>query len=873
MLPGYKCLGLHHGPQPRIIGGQNAPKGRFPWFVRTYGGVQDSTGAVTGCGGSLIAPDIVLTAAHCETPAFVEVSAYNLEQRDKSLQRKVVANTRHPEYPQKLQIDYDVMILKLETPFTEVEPIQLNVDDSTPSRSGEELKMLGFGSTVSGSNAPVVTSNILQIASTNYVPFEECAVASDPESGFRNGVSTTDTVVKPWWLCTLKTQPDVTATCYGDSGGPVIREGQNAVSDLLVGVISGGSTYCGNPYLPLWNNRVSYHHDWITSVGCGMSVDAPASWNCKGRGGGGGGGGNDGGGNLGIAIGVILILLLVVGGVGIFIWRRRSKNSKPNKKPTFDEENPTPFLRYDRDGSSKKNSASAPFTTLPPSPGSSEASRKQEPPPHRRFSDSEAKSPLARRPSGLFNRRPSMDPAGNDKSPGSFGRKLSMDANKEKNVSEQLGKDDKFSLFGRKPSMEPSDTEKAPGWLGRLPSLTPGNDSKVTDESFVPKDIADMVDQLDKELDGVFEGDLNAPSSKHTRERSKSSDRSRPASIRDCSKSRSHSVDRQGSNDFAARRGRGSSRDGSAPSRGRSMDRARQSSHDRQNGPQKDPPAPSRGRNASQSERTRSKSRDPSDNGRSRSRSADPRRPKSFSALSGHTASRPSRNGPQKNPPPRSRSDIVNPASVKLPDRPKRGEPTRAPPPRTKSDTAALFSSRQKEIPANNALSRRQSDILSPNPRHGSSTREDAMPRRNPPPRTKSDIVTSSSARQRPPKRETSRHASPTRTPPARTSSLVYQSKYTDAPAGSMTKRSPPRTRSDVGSSEANGTRPGAADSSFKGVFDKWKERESSTPEVTKNSDGTVTVAKSRYNAEGMKVITKTKYASVELARRHGVDV
>jgi V8-like Glu-specific endopeptidase len=49
---------------PRIVNGQNAPKGRFPWFTQVRGATTEG-GGVDICGGSLIAKDIVITAAHC----------------------------------------------------------------------------------------------------------------------------------------------------------------------------------------------------------------------------------------------------------------------------------------------------------------------------------------------------------------------------------------------------------------------------------------------------------------------------------------------------------------------------------------------------------------------------------------------------------------------------------------------------------------------------------------------------------------------------------------------------------------------------------------------------------------------------------------
>jgi secreted trypsin-like serine protease len=168
---------FNNGPQTRIINGQNAPKDRFPWFVRLLAGSSNANGVVSACGGSLIAPDLVITAAHCESPIHANVNPYVVDLVDVSLQRKVVASVRHPNFPQELQVDYDVMIIKLEHPITEIQPVELNYDEGLPAQSGEQLSILGFGSTVPGSSAPIVTSKTLQIATTNYVSFEDCAVA------------------------------------------------------------------------------------------------------------------------------------------------------------------------------------------------------------------------------------------------------------------------------------------------------------------------------------------------------------------------------------------------------------------------------------------------------------------------------------------------------------------------------------------------------------------------------------------------------------------------------------------------------------------------------------------------------------------------
>lgn len=49
-------------PQTRVVGGSSANKERFPYYVALVG--PSASSAI--CGGTLIASDVVLTAAHCD---------------------------------------------------------------------------------------------------------------------------------------------------------------------------------------------------------------------------------------------------------------------------------------------------------------------------------------------------------------------------------------------------------------------------------------------------------------------------------------------------------------------------------------------------------------------------------------------------------------------------------------------------------------------------------------------------------------------------------------------------------------------------------------------------------------------------------------
>jgi len=260
-------------PEPRIVGGGPADPGEYPWQVALVRGSTSDLYNDQFCGGSLIAPQWVLTAAHCITdgtgnvrPAsYLDAVAgiYNLATPAAGYQRRdVLQIIRHPSYNDST-FNHDLALLKLATPVsiggsgaTKTAIIPL-VPASIGDLAGVNSWVTGWGNTES---TPLWPTQLYEVQ----VPIIANSVCNN--ASHYNGSITSN------MLC-AGFDAGGHDSCQGDSGGPLIVS--HSGQWKLAGIVSWGDG-CADPNRQGVYTRVSQYVSWINSK---IGNNAPGSFN------------------------------------------------------------------------------------------------------------------------------------------------------------------------------------------------------------------------------------------------------------------------------------------------------------------------------------------------------------------------------------------------------------------------------------------------------------------------------------------------------------------------------------------------------------------------------------------------------------------
>jgi hypothetical protein len=224
-------------PTSDIVGGSNTTIDQQPWQVLLN----------TGCGGSIIGPNTILTAAHCVAPysasqLIVYAGVTFISQRTSGQVRGVSKISIHPNYNSST-VNADIAVLELSSPIAfnaDAQPIRF--DGGTGIEFEGNLAFIsGWGNTGTSSSAP----DQLQSAAVGLGDINSLQ-QNQYNFPLNSGMIPAGGTV---------------STCNGDSGGPlwVNNNGQS----FLVGVTSAKAiSGCGSSN-PAIFTRVSSYCQWV----------------------------------------------------------------------------------------------------------------------------------------------------------------------------------------------------------------------------------------------------------------------------------------------------------------------------------------------------------------------------------------------------------------------------------------------------------------------------------------------------------------------------------------------------------------------------------------------------------------------------------
>jgi len=232
-------------PGLKIVGGETTTIEAHPWQIS----LRENGHHI--CGGSLVADNWVMTAAHCVEDAqsvssiSILAGSTSISHYSRSKVHQVSRVLYHQAYGS--QRGHDIAMIKLTTPvdLSASNTRTICLADPTESFSGQTCIASGWGYTREGGN---VVATLRHVA----LPIITNSLCSYYMGGVHDKI-----------LCAGRTAGGVD-TCQGDSGGPLVCQRQDG-SWVQAGIVSNG-VGCARRNKFGFYTAVSQFDDWIQGI-------------------------------------------------------------------------------------------------------------------------------------------------------------------------------------------------------------------------------------------------------------------------------------------------------------------------------------------------------------------------------------------------------------------------------------------------------------------------------------------------------------------------------------------------------------------------------------------------------------------------------